>query len=840
MSTQEVRIPEVNNGTRLALARFKVLEKNSMRTFQKVSNASSVLRCLLLGIILAKMSAPLQAEELSAAKVKTSIDLGKRYLAGVQEQDGGWRIGRGRENEVGITSLAVMALINSGDSPREGAVLRGLNYLRDLEYELEVEPHHFTYNASLLLMALCAARDPNDIGRITTLATRLEEAQVKNGNENLPAGGWSYGAGGIFGGDPSNTQYAILGLREAAEYGVPVSRKTWELARDYWVNRQNPDGGWSYGTGASTGSMTVAGIASLSIAQQMLISDDGVSDEGVAPCCRELSDDRSIERAIKWMASHIRVGLNPNDSNWLLYYMYGLERAGRLSGLRFFGDHDWYREGASFLIENQNPNTGFWIGLRGAGDYEQSPVLATSFCLLFLSKGLSPVLINKLKYGPRKPGNPLEIAGDDWNRHPRDIRNLVEHLSGMKGWPVLMTSQELDLPRAATTRNIDAFMQAPVLFITGEDRLTLEPDELKLLKDYVQNGGFIFGVATCRAENFEAGFREFVKEILPNGENELKPLGAEHPVFRSEYNLQGLGIELLGAETGCRTAIIYCAEDLGCYWQYATRHAPPNRNPKLTAKVIRATKIGTNVIAYATGREILNKLEMPQFNVAEAEDSVERGLLQIAQIRHAGAWNSAPRALQNLLTALNQTAGIAVSHQSRDLLLADPQIYNFPLVYMHGRQQFQFNKQERDRLRKYLEQGGVLFADSCCGAKLFDKSFREMLQQVFPEKSLERIPLDHELFSESVGQDVRKLKRRVLTAGQANAAEVKEQEAVLEGIELDGRYAVIYSKYDLSCALERQSTIQCEGYTPDDAAKLAMNIVLYAMVQNFNLPTKEK
>ncbi len=140
-------------------------------------------------------------------------------------------------------------------------------------------------------------------------------------------------------------------------------------------------------------------------------------------------------------------------------------------------------------------------------------------------------------------------------------------------------------------------------------------------------------------------------------------------------------------------------------------------------------------------------------------------------------------------------------------------------------------------MRKYLEQGGVLFADSCCGAKLFDKSFREAMLQIFPDKPLARIPLEHELFSEEIGQDVRRLKRRVLEGAGPNAgADVREMETVLEGIELDGRYAVIYSKYDLSCALERQSTIQCEGYTPEDAVKLGTNIVLYSLIQDYNLP----
>ncbi len=801
------------------------------------------MRRVLCLIWLALNAAPISADELSAAKVKNSIDAGVRFLIGAQERDGSWP-GGGKEHEVGVTSITVMALINCGQPANQGAVLHGLTYLRRLNPENEPK---FNYDIALMLMALAGAKDPNDLPRITTLATRLEKGQAKVGGDSMPPGGWSYNDTLNFGGDPSNTQYAILGLREAAEYGVPVNRAVWQRAREYWVKLQNGDGGWGYGPGTSTGSMTVAGIASLSIAQQMLISDEWVTPDGKAPCCGEVESDKPIERGLRWMGDHFQVGHNPGHKTWHLYYLYGLERAGRLSGQRFFEasapngvkQYDWYREGASLLIDGQNPVTGHW---EGSGQIEAHPVLGTSFSLLFLSKGLSPVLINKLKYGPKQPGKELVVAGSEWNRHPRDVRNLVETLNGAKGWPSLMTTQELDLAKAAAAKNVDALLQAPVLYIAGQDRPNFTPDEIKVLKDYVQNGGFIFGVATCQAPEFEAGFRDMVKQILPPGENELKVLPPEHPVFRSEFNLQGLGIELWGAETGCRTAVIYCADDLGCYWQYASKHAPPNRNPNLTANVLRATKVGTNVIAYATGREILNKLEMPQFNQEENEDQIERGLLQIAQIRHAGAWNAAPRALRNLLTALNQNVGVAVSSQTKDLLLADAQVYNYPILYMHGRQQFQFNRQERERLRQYLENGGVLFADSCCGAKLFDKSFRDMLAQTFPDKKLERIPLDHELFSEQIGHPIQKLRRRVLSGAGANAsAEVKELETIVEGIELDGRYSVIYSKYDLSCALERQSTIQCEGYIPEDAVKLATNIVLYAIIQSYNHPAaKEK
>src|SRR6185503_17907680 len=97
------------------------------------------------------------------------------------------------------------------------------------------------------------------------------------------------------------------------------------------------------------------------------------------------------------------------------------ERAGRLSGLRFFGDHDWYREQAAYLIAMQNGVAGHWVGM---GSVEDQPIAGTSMALLFLSKGMAPVMINKLKYGPRDPRRKTEVVGNDWNRHRRDVRNL--------------------------------------------------------------------------------------------------------------------------------------------------------------------------------------------------------------------------------------------------------------------------------------------------------------------------------------------------------------------------------------------------------------------------------
>ena len=58
---------------------------------------------------------------------------------------------------------------------------------------------------------------------------------------------------------------------------------------------------------------------------------------------------------------------------------------------------------------------------------------------------------------------------------------------------------------------------------------------------------------------------------------------------------------------------------------------------------------------------------------------------------------------------------------------------------------------------------------------------------------------------------------------------IEQTAPVLEGILIDGRLVVVFSPYDLSCALENQASIECKGYVREDAAKIGINVLLYAM-----------
>ncbi|MBD3672665.1 MAG: DUF4159 domain-containing protein [Planctomycetaceae bacterium] len=774
--------------------------------------------CVLLILFLIPQS--LQAQ-LTRNQVADALKLGVRYLKTEQKQDGHWANEAG-QYPVGMTSLCVMAMLNSQVPVTDPSVQRGLGFLRAIPSEQWgiVTGGSENYELSLMLMALVVADQDVDRNAIFRLAARIENGQTKNGQN---AGGWTYSLRTDLGGaaDESNSQYAVLALREAAHHGVPIKRETWVRAKSYWQSKQSPDGGWGYrGDGNSSGSMTVAGIASTVICDTML---GEVNEE--ANCCAEQEENESLQKGIRWLSQNFRVGQNPgsNSENNLLYYLYGLERAGRLSGRRFFGqNNDWYRAGAEFLVKRQS-GRGFWQGDSGI---DSSKMLSSAFALLFLSKGLSPVVISKLKFGGAAEA---EIPDELWNRHPRDVHHLMDYVSSRDGWPKLLSWQVIELPKLTDETALPVLVQSPILFLTSDRAPLLTPDDIRRLRQYLDQGGTLLASAGCQSADFDDGFRRVVEKLYPEEAGLFKRLTADHPVYRSEFLLSDEAHELWGIDFGCRTPIIYSPDDLGCFWDRWSVIDPPDRTALGRQQIERQMQLGTNIVAYVTGREPADKLESQERADSDNPlEAIERGFLQIAKLRHEGGWDTAPMALRNLLKALNDQVG-GVSTQKKDFVPSDQNIFNFPMLYIHGRQSFSFGEKEREQLQKYLHRGGVLFADACCGAPQFDEAFRAEIAKMFPNQKLTRIPLEHDLMTTPF--DIRQVTRRLPAVNRPDApleTLTQEGEPVLYGIEIDGRLAVIYSRYDLSCALERQASLVCNGYDADDALKIAMNIVIYS------------
>ena len=109
------------------------------------------------------------------------------------------------------------------------------------------------------------------------------------------------------------------------------------------------------------------------------------------------------------------------------------------------------------------------------------------------------------------------------------------------------------------------------------------------------------------------------------------------------------------------------------------------------------------------------------------------------------------------------------------------------------------------------------------------------MRLIFPEQVLRRLPAEHDLFSTQFGGfDIEKVTlRSPATKLDGERIQVREASVTphVEGILLDGRLAIAFSPFDLSCALENQNSVECKGYLQQDAAKIGTNIVIYALQQ---------
>ena len=781
-----------------------------MESARRVSvTVGFTLACLLVSCTrLFAQGVGLEAGPITAEQVRAAIDGGVKYLLDEQNAN------RGTWNDMvqypgGVTSLCTLALLNAGVKPSHPQIQKSLAELRKLE------PTR-TYSVALQTMVLATAEPFRDQVLIQRNVRWLEETQLEGGL-------WSYPG---VDGDNSNTQFAVLALHEAERAGATVQLETWEKAAAYWKSCQNPDGSWGYKAGWSDGlgSMTCAGVAATVICAGHVNKPNAEVKDNLIQCCQSQEDDDSLERALGWLGRNFSVSRNPGRRGmghiWHLYYLYGLERVGRLTARRLIGDHDWYREGAEFLVRQQDAFSRHW---EGSGTAENNPHVATAMALLFLSKGRRPVLLGKLMHGPE----------DDWNNHRSDVANLTARAEEL--WEIDLTWQVFDLGSAT----VDDLLQAPVLFLSGSKSPDLVGQESKM-RDYLDRGGFLFAEACCvDGSQFEKGLREYLDRVFPEKEYRLRRAGPEHPLWRVEELVRPespyVG-RLWTVEYGCRTCVVFSEIDLSCYWELYGRGRIRGLPDTIKSRLADANAIGVNVLAYATNRDPKGKEAafVGVDNIADLNTASSRGVIQIAKLQHGGGCNDAPGALVNLLrTAAQGDLKLRVSTTEFPIRADDKSLFQFHLSFMHGRHDFRFTPGERESLRRYLENGGTLFADSICASKDFADAFRREIQAVFPDLSLQRIPASDSLYSTSTGGfDLRKVDRRDPVeqgADQPMQTRVRQVEPELEGISIEGRWAVIFSPYDISCALEQHESLECRGYTRADAARLGLNVLMYSL-----------
>jgi hypothetical protein len=112
----------------------------------------------------------------------------------------------------------------------------------------------------------------------------------------------------------------------------------------------------------------------------------------------------------------------------------------------------------------------------------------------------------------------------------------------------------------------------------------------------------------------------------------------------------------------------------------------------------------------------------------------------------AGNWiTDFPDSDLNFSYRLQQMTSMRVDPDGRTIRLTDPELFNYPWIYMVEPGALLLRDEEVPILRKYLLNGGVLMADDFWGEWQWE-GFANQIKRVLPEYEFVELPMDHPIF----------------------------------------------------------------------------------------------
>ncbi len=191
----------------------------------------------------------------------------------------------------------------------------------------------------------------------------------------------------------------------------------------------------------------------------------------------------------------------------------------------------------------------------------------------------------------------------------------------------------------------------------------------------------------------------------------------------------------------------------------------------------------------------------------------------IARLHYDGGgdWYANPSSLPNLLRAINDRTNLRIAQRPGEVRLTDPDLGDFPYLYVTGHGNLSFSDEELFRLREYLTAGGFVHVDDNYG---LDESFRREVRRLFEDRELVEVPLDHAIYHMFYD----------FPQGLPKIHEHDGKPAQGFGLFVDGRLALYYSyQSDLGDGWEDASVHGDPAEARELALRMGVNLFLYAL-----------
>jgi len=248
---------------------------------------------------------------------------------------------------------------------------------------------------------------------------------------------------------------------------------------------------------------------------------------------------------------------------------------------------------------------------------------------------------------------------------------------------------------------------------------------LFLTDDFLHAGDAVTPHGNIQDKNIEAGLK-WLGEHFDNFKTDDRSNNMYYTLYDIERNGVASGRKYLGTHA-------WFSEGA----DYVLAHQKPdghwgdnewdlyNKNYKYVADTAFA------VLFLVRGRNpvMMNKL---QYNTVAADGKTEEGL-----------WNQRPRDLANLSRWAGEQVEQELNWQITPTSAPPEDLHDAPILYISGSKPLNFSKDDQDHLRRFVQEGGVLFANADAANEAFAKSFRDLGKQLFPDYEFRTLPADH-------------------------------------------------------------------------------------------------
>ena len=223
----------------------------------------------------------------------------------------------------------------------------------------------------------------------------------------------------------------------------------------------------------------------------------------------------------------------------------------------------------------------------------------------------------------------------------------------------------------------------------------------------------------------------------------------------------------------------------------------------------------------------------------KVDNRFEKDLFTFVRIRYGsdygrGKWSTDyPDSDLNFSYRLQQLTAMNVHPEGKILELTDPELFDYPFIYIIEPGDMYLHEGEVLGLRRYLLNGGFLMVDDFWGEREW-RQFYSQIKRVFPDREPIELPLSHDIFHCVYDLNEKPLIPSIGHALHGQRTERYDaQEAHYRAIFDDNErmMAIICHNTDLGDGWEREGVDPWyfKEYSEKRAYPLGINIVVYAM-----------